>query len=390
MSWMGNYVMRLAVLSPRRGCSGCVSGWWILSACAVYSVEPPARIVQLRQLIERHNHRYHVLDDPEILNVEYDRLFRELQTLETTYPQWVDPTSPTQRVGGPPLSAFAEVVHLQPMLSLGNAFAPEEVHDFDRRVQERLKTEGPIAYCAETKLDGLAISLYYRQGRFVRAATRGDGYRGEDVTHNIRTIRAVPLRLQSHSPPDELEVRAEVYMTLSGFSSLNSRQLENGRKPFANPRNAAAGGVRQLDPHISASRPLTVFCYGTGETGTMGLPDSHHERLCLLAEWGFRVSPEIKKVNGVQGCLQYFADLVTRRDALDYEIDGVVYKVDSVILQSALGHISRAPRWALAHKFPAHEEITVVEAIKVQVGRTGVLTPSGAPQPGASGGGDSN
>ena len=338
-------------------------------------MELSARIARLRQLIERHNHRYHVLDDPEIPDAEYDRLFRELQTLEATYPEWADSMSPTQRIGGPPLSAFAEVVHLQPMLSLGNAFAPEEVHDFDRRVRERLNTEGPITYCAETKLDGVAISLYYRQGRLVRAATRGDGYRGEDVTHNIRTIRAVPLRLQNPFPPDELEVRAEVYMTLSGFSSLNSRQLLDGEKPFANPRNAAAGGVRQLDPRISASRPLTVFCYGMGEMGTMGLPDSHFERLRLLAEWGFRVSPEIKKVSGVWGCSQYFSDLAMRRDALDYEIDGVVYKVDSVISQSTLGYVSRAPRWALAHKFPAHEEITVIEAIEVQVGRTGALTP---------------
>ena len=338
-------------------------------------MELSARIARLRQLIERHNHRYHVLDDPEIPDVEYDRLFRELQTLEATYPEWADPMSPTQRIGGPPLLAFAEVVHLQPMLSLGNAFAPEEVHDFDCRIRERLNTEGPITYCAETKLDGVAISLYYRQGRLVRAATRGDGYRGEDVTHNIRTIRAVPLKLQNPFPPDELEVRAEVYMTLSGFSSLNSRQLLNGEKPFANPRNAAAGGVRQLDPKISASRPLTVSCYGMGEMGAMGLPDSHFERLCLLAEWGFRVSPEIKKVSGVWGCLQYFSDLAIRRDALDYEIDGVVYKVDSVISQSTLGYVSRAPRWALAHKFPAHEEITVIEAIEVQVGRTGALTP---------------
>ena len=338
-------------------------------------MEPSARIALLRRLIEQHNHRYHVLDDPEIPDAEYDRLFRELQTLEATHPEWTDMASPTQRVGGPPLSAFVEVVHLQPMLSLGNAFTPEEVHDFDRRVRERLNTEGPITYCAETKLDGLAISLYYRQGRLIRAATRGDGYRGEDVTHNVRTIRTVPLRLQSRSSPDEFEVRAEVYMTRSGFSLLNSRQVLNGEKSFANPRNAAAGGVRQLDPRISTSRPLTVFCYGVEETGTRGLPDSHFERLHLLAEWGFRVSPEVKKVSGVQECLQYFSDLVTKRDALDYEIDGVVYKVDSVISQSALGHVSRAPRWALAHKFPAHEEMTVIEAIEVQVGRTGALTP---------------
>ncbi|MCH9674616.1 MAG: NAD-dependent DNA ligase LigA [Gammaproteobacteria bacterium] len=338
------------------------------------SKKDEVRIGVLRETLERHNYEYHVLDDPQIPDAEYDRLFRELQALEAKYPEWVNDDSPTRRVGARPVSAFVEVEHPQPMLSLGNAFDEQEVADFDRRVRERLDTDGNIVYCAETKLDGLAVSLLYRNGQLATAATRGDGYRGEDVTHNVRTIRGIPLKLRGDDFPTELEVRCEVYMTLSGFAALNRSQAARDEKLFANPRNAAAGGLRQLDPRITAQRPLTYFCYSIGEADGE-LPTSHFERLQKLAGWGLRISPEVRLVTGAEGCLAYFANLAERRSGLDYEIDGVVYKVDSISLQNDLGAVSRAPRWAVAHKFPAHEEITVVEEIEIQVGRTGALTP---------------
>ncbi len=332
------------------------------------------RAAELRRLLEYHNYRYYVLDAPEIPDAEYDRLLRELQDLEARYPDLVTPDSPTQRVGATPLESFGEVVHEVPMLSLANAFTEEEVRDFDRRVRERLGVER-VEYAAETKIDGLAVSLLYEAGRFVRAATRGDGTRGEDVTANVRTIKSVPLRLQGDEPPRLLEVRGEVFMTLAGFRELNERQRGRGEKTFANPRNAAAGSLRQLDPAVTAGRPLTFFCYGVARCEGRDLPGRHVETLRVLARWGLRVSPEARVVEGVEGCLAYYEDLGRRRGALGYEIDGVVYKVDRLDQQAALGFVSRAPRWAVAHKFPAQEELTRVLGVEFQVGRTGALTP---------------
>ena len=332
------------------------------------------RAEELRRLIEHHNYLYYVLDAPEVPDAEYDRLLRELQDLEARFPDLVVSDSPTQRVGASPLETFAEVVHEVPMLSLANAFSEEEVRDFDRRVRERLGVER-VDYTAETKIDGLAVSFRYEEGRLVRAATRGDGTRGEDVTANVRTVRAVPLRLRGHDLPGLLEVRAEVFMNLAGFRALNERQRERGEKTFANPRNAAAGSLRQLDPAVTGERPLTFFCYGVARCEGRDLPGRHSEALRTLAGWGLRVSPEVRVVAGVEGCLAYYAELGRRREALDYEIDGVVYKVDRLDQQAALGFVSRAPRWAVAHKFPAREELTRVLAVEFQVGRTGALTP---------------
>ena len=332
------------------------------------------RAEELRRLIEHHNYLYYVLDAPEVPDAEYDRLLRELQDLEARFPDLVVSDSPTRRVGASPLETFAEVVHEVPMLSLANAFSEEEVRDFDRRVRERLGVER-VDYTAETKIDGLAVSFRYEEGRLVRAATRGDGTRGEDVTANVRTVRAVPLRLRGHDLPGLLEVRAEVFMNLAGFRALNERQRERGEKTFANPRNAAAGSLRQLDPAVTGERPLTFFCYGVARCEGRELPGRHSEALRTLAGWGLRVSPEVRLVAGVEGCLAYYAELGRRREALDYEIDGVVYKVDRLDQQAALGFVSRAPRWAVAHKFPAREELTRVLAVEVQVGRTGALTP---------------
>ena len=332
------------------------------------------RAEELRRLIEHHNYLYYVLDAPEVPDAEYDRLLRELQDLEARFPDLVVSDSPTRRVGASPLETFAEVVHEVPMLSLANAFSEEEVRDFDRRVRERLGVER-VDYTAETKIDGLAVSFRYEEGRLVRAATRGDGTRGEDVTANVRTVRAVPLRLRGHDLPGLLEVRAEVFMNLAGFRALNERQRERGEKTFANPRNAAAGSLRQLDPAVTGERPLTFFCYGVARCEGRELPGRHSEALRTLAGWGLRVSPEVRLVAGVEGCLAYYAELGRRREALDYEIDGVVYKVDRLDQQAALGFVSRAPRWAVAHKFPAREELTRVLAVEFQVGRTGALTP---------------
>lgn len=332
------------------------------------------RAAELREQLTEYNHRYYVLDDPIVSDAQYDQLFRELEKLEHDYPALASSISPTQRVGATPSSAFAEVLHPVPMLSLGNAFAEEEVADFDRRVRERLEVE-QVDYCAETKLDGLAISLRYVAGDLVRAATRGDGERGEDVTANARTIRAIPLRLMGSAPPPVLEVRGEVYMTDAGFAALNEAQAARGEKSFANPRNAAAGGLRQLDPRITATRPLTMYCYGLGEVDGVAVPERHSEMLAMLAKYGFRVSPETRVVRGVEGCLAYYRDISARRAGLGYAIDGVVYKVDRVAEQITMGFVSRAPRWAVAHKFPAEEALTRVEDIEVQVGRTGAITP---------------
>lgn len=335
------------------------------------------RLEQLRSEIRGHNYRYYVLDEPSVPDAEYDRLLRELTTLEQQHPELITPDSPSQRVGAEPLKAFGEVSHLVPMLSLDNAFTPQEVYDFDRRLRERLAVDS-IDYVAEPKLDGLAVSLLYEDGVLVRGATRGDGTTGEDITHNVRTIAAIPLRLLGNDYPRLLEVRGEIYMSKDGFAALNKRQQQRGEKLFANPRNAAAGSLRQLDPRISASRPLSIYCYGVGQveqTGKNMLPDRHSERLHKLRSWGLRVSDLVQQVSGIAACLDCYQHLHAIRNSLAYEIDGVVYKVDRLDQQQALGSVSRAPRWAIAHKFPAQEELTKLLAIDIQVGRTGALTP---------------
>lgn len=333
------------------------------------------RVARLRADIERHNYRYHVLDDPEIPDSEYDRLLRELRGLEEGYPALISPDSPTQRVGGAPVDAFSQVRHRMPMLSLDNAFSREDVEGFDRRVRERLESERDIQYACEMKLDGLAVSLTYRNGSLEIAATRGDGMVGEDVTHNIRTIQSVPLRLAGSGHPDLLEARGEVLMSIAGFREMNCRAEENGEKVFVNPRNAAAGSLRQLDPRLAASRPLEVYFYGAGVVEGAKLPGRHSEILEKLRRWGLRTSPESRVVEGVDGLLAYYDEVGRRRANLRYQIDGVVYKVDSLDQQRELGFVARAPRWAIAHKFPAEEEMTRVRAIEWQVGRTGALTP---------------
>lgn len=338
------------------------------------TVSTEERIEQLRNEINEHDHRYHVLDEPTIPDAEYDRLMRELQALESRYSHLITKDSPTQRVGAKPVAAFGEVRHEVPMLSLANAFDEKEVADFDRRVQERLGAES-VEYAVEPKLDGLAISLLYRDGLLLRAATRGDGVRGEDVTENVRTIPSVPLRLRARGYPRLLEVRGEVYMTKEGFGSLNRKQGQADEKIFANPRNAAAGSLRQLDPRITASRPLCMFCYGIGRVEGDPLPKRHSEIIARLGEWGLRIQPEIAVVEGAQGCLGYYRTMLQRRDVLDYATDGVVYKVNDLPSQAILGHVARAPRWAVAHKFPPQEALTTVNGIEVRVGRTGALTP---------------
>ena len=333
------------------------------------------RVDRLRAEIERHNYLYHVLDDPEVPDAAYDRLMAELRALEQQYPELVVPESPTQRVGGSPVPEFSEVRHHLPMLSLDNAFVREDVEAFDRRVRERLGTDEQIGYTCEPKLDGLAVSLTYHAGLLALGATRGDGTIGEDVTHNIRTIPTVPLRLGGHGWPDLLEVRGEVFMSSAGFDEMNRRAIEKGEKIFVNPRNAAAGSLRQLDPRLTALRPLEVYFYGAGRVEGRALPGLHSEILEVLSGWGLRTSPEARVVTGLEGLLGYYEDIGQRRSSLRYQIDGVVYKVDSIEQQRRLGFVARAPRWAIAHKFPADEEMTTVRAIEWQVGRTGALTP---------------
>jgi DNA ligase (NAD+) len=342
------------------------------------SADTLAKLESLRDEIRYHNYRYHVLDDPEIPDAEYDRLMRQLQALEEQNPEFITDDSPTQRVGEQPISAFGTVEHRIPMLSLDNAFSSAELNDFHRRVIERLKLgdDGDsLRYAAEPKLDGAAVSLLYAKGRLVRGATRGDGTTGEDITHNVRTIKGVPLRLIGKGYPETLEVRGEVFMPKAGFEALNTKARELGQKLFVNPRNAAAGSLRQLDPKLTAARPLDIYLYSVGFAEGGSLPDRHSEILDQLQEWGLKTCPERKVVRGVQGCLDYYSDIGSRRETLRYEIDGVVYKVDSIAEQRRLGFVSRAPRWAIAHKFPAQEELTVVLDIEFQVGRTGALTP---------------
>lgn len=337
-------------------------------------VKAARRIEELRRLIEYHNHRYYVLDEPQISDAEWDALLRELGSLEAAHPEFVTPDSPTQRVGAAPSDEFAEITHRVPMLSLENAFSAEEVRAFDRRIRERLGVDSALRYSAEPKLDGLAISVTWENGLFVSAATRGDGTTGEDVTANVRTIRSVPLRL-SGKAPKILEARGEVFMPVVGFERLNAEASRRGEKVFVNPRNAAAGSLRQLDPRITAARPLETFFYALGASEGLELPDTHTEVLETLRRLGLRVSPETQRVSGVEGCLAYFDSIAAKRSRLPYQIDGVVYKVDRLDAQRELGFVSRAPRWSIAHKFPAEETSTVLREVEFQVGRTGALTP---------------
>jgi len=338
----------------------------------------PARVRQrarkLARELHQHNHRYYVLDDPTVTDAEYDRMLRELQELEAGYPELKSADSPTQRVGAPPVSELETVVHGAPMLSLANAFDEDEVLAFDQRVRRLLGVEH-IDYVAEPKLDGLAVSLTYQNGSLVRGATRGDGRTGEDITPNVRTIRSVPLTLRGRNFPDYMEVRGEVFLGHEGFRRLNEAQNRAGNKPFVNPRNAAAGSLRQLDSSLTAQRPLEIFCYGLGRIDGGRVPGTQYEMLSRLRSWGFRVSPLVAKVRDARGCLEYYARMQRERANLAYDIDGVVYKINDKRYQEQLGTVSRAPRWALAHKFPAQEEATRVLDIEVQVGRTGAVTP---------------
>jgi len=332
----------------------------------------------LQQQIRQHNYRYHVLDDPEVPDAEYDRLMRQLQAIESEYPELVTEDSPTQRVGDTPISAFGTVQHQVPMLSLDNAFAPDELREFHRRVTDRLELEegaDELRYAAEPKLDGAAVSLLYENGQLVRGATRGDGTTGEDITHNVRTIDAIPLRLMGGDFPATLEVRGEVFMPKAGFEAYNKNAEQAGEKTFVNPRNAAAGSLRQLDPKLTAERPLDMYVYSVGRIDGGELPETHSEVIRRLKSWGLKTCPESAVVEGVEGCLAYYEALGAKRESLPYEIDGIVYKVDNLLQQRELGFVSRAPRWAIAHKFPAQEELTTVEGVEFQVGRTGAVTP---------------
>ncbi len=332
------------------------------------------KIAALRKQITRHDKRYYQLDDPLVTDAEYDQLMRELQQLEKEFPDLVTSDSPTQRVGAEPLKAFDQVAHEVPMLSLGNAFDDSEIRAFDLRVRERLELD-QIEYVAEPKLDGLAISLLYEKGLLVQAATRGDGRTGENVTNNVRTIRQVPLKLEGSVFPDRIEIRGEIFMLKQGFKALNERARNLGEKTFANPRNAAAGSLRQLDPQITVSRPLSFFCYGMGHASDSKLPNRHNELLSCFKSWGLPISVEIEVLDGIEACILNYRKLLKRRDFLPYEIDGVVYKIDRFDLQQKLGFVARAPRWAIARKFPAEEAATKILGIDVQVGRTGALTP---------------
>ena len=339
-----------------------------------------ARVAGLRRKLDEANHRYYVLDDPAMPDAEYDRLLRELEALEAAHPELVTADSPTQRVGATPSGAFAPVGHAVPMLSLGNAFTDEEVADFVRRIERKLDRTDPV-FSVEPKLDGLAISLRYEDGRFVQGATRGDGATGEDVTANLRTIKAIPLTLRGNGWPAVLEVRGEVYMPLDAFKRYNARALAAGGKVLANPRNGAAGSLRQLDPRVTAQRPLAFYAYAVGLVEGGELPESHSDTLACLRDWGLPVSPENDVVQGADGLLAYYRRIGERRDSLAFDIDGVVYKLDDYAGQEEMGFVSRAPRWAIAHKYPAQEQATVVESIEVNVGRTGAVTPWASMRP---------
>jgi len=343
---------------------------------------PPAAILeeaaQLHATLHHHNKQYYVNDAPDIPDSEYDRLFHRLKALEADYPKLITPQSPTQRVGAQPISAFKQVTHLKPMLSLDNAFSDSDMQAFDKRVKERLNSDDPVEYSCEPKFDGIAASVIYRQGKLDLAATRGDGLVGENITHNMRTIGSVPLELNSSNPPALLEVRGEVYMPKAGFEKLNRQAIDKGGKPFVNPRNAASGGLRQLDPKITAQRPLVFCAYGLGviepASDQISLP-THSATLDYLEKLGFVVSQERSIAPTIDACHAYYDKLAQKRASLPYEIDGIVFKVNRFDLQDTLGFVSRAPRWAIAQKFPAQEELTTVNDVEFQVGRTGSITP---------------
>ena len=336
-----------------------------------------AQLKALREKINDYNYQYYVLDDPSVPDSEYDRQMQALQALEAEHPELITPDSPSQKVGGEPLGAFEQVTHEVPMLSLDNAFEEADLKAFEKRLLDRLKADNKLAFSCEPKLDGLAVSILYENGVLVRAATRGDGQVGENITANVRTIANVPLKLRGADLPERIEVRGEVFMPRDGFEKLNENQRNAGLKVFANPRNAAAGSLRQLDSRITAKRPLMFYAYSLGVVAPddFTLPDSHHERLRQLAEWGIPLCPDIGITEGSSGCLAYYEQILSRRDGLAYDIDGVVFKVDAIALQQQLGFVARAPRWAIAQKFPAQEEMTRLLDVEFQVGRTGAITP---------------
>lgn len=334
------------------------------------------QIDTLRQDLRRYEYEYHVLDNPTIPDAEYDRLFHQLKALEAAHPELITADSPTQRVGAKPLSGFAQIRHEIPMLSLDNAFSDEEFYAFVKRIEDRLiHLPEPLTFCCEPKLDGLAVSILYVNGVLTQAATRGDGTTGEDITANIRTIRNIPLQLLMDNPPARLEVRGEVFMPHAGFERLNQQALEKGEKTFANPRNAAAGSLRQLDPKITSKRPLVLNAYGIGIAEGVDLPNTHYDRLQWLKSIGIPVNPEIRLCNGTDEVLDFYRDIQNKRSSLGYDIDGTVLKINDIALQEKLGFISKAPRWAIAYKFPAQEELTRLNDVEFQVGRTGAITP---------------
>ena len=335
------------------------------------------QLTSLRNLIRHHEYCYYVLDAPEIPDSEYDKLIKQLQKIEQQYPNLITTDSPTQRVGGAPLAQFASIKHELPMLSLDNVFDESSFIAFNKRVKDRLhlNENEQVEYCCELKLDGLAVSILYENGKFSKAATRGDGTTGEDITANVRTIKTIPLVLIGENIPARLEVRGEVFMTHKGFAKLNADAEKRNEKVFANPRNAAAGSLRQLDPKITAKRPLSFYCYGVGIIEGSSLPDTHYDRLMQFKAWGLPVSDKVEKRQGAQAALDYFKQIGEQRMSLDFDIDGVVIKVNSIALQNELGFVARAPRWATAFKFPAQEEVTQLNKVDFQVGRTGAITP---------------
>lgn len=341
------------------------------------SVDPQviAEVSALRQAIEHHNRLYYQLDRPAITDQDYDRLFERLLVLEAAHPELITPDSPSQRVGSPPVSGFTQITHAVPMLSLDKVFSQIELQRFEERMRKRLAREISLEYSCEPKIDGIAVSLLYHDGVLERAATRGDGTTGEDITHNVRTIRAIPLRLEGPDLPGRLEVRGEIFMTKSGFAAMNAEAESKGERTFVNPRNAAAGTLRQLDSRITAQRPLKMFCYGAGLVESGELPASLHEIYARFKRWGLPCSPLQEQVQGIDNCNAYCERILSLRNSLDYEIDGVVIKIDDITLQQELGMNARTPRWAMAYKFPAEEVSTILEAVEFQVGRTGTLTP---------------
>ena len=335
-----------------------------------------AKLETLRNTLRQYEYEYHVLDNPSVPDSEYDRLFHQLKALELEHPDLVTADSPTQRVGAKPLAGFRQIRHEMPMLSLDNAFSDEEFYAFVKRIEDRLIVlPKPLTFCCEPKLDGLAVSILYINGVLSQAATRGDGSRGEDITANIRTIRNVPLQLLIDNPPTRLEVRGEVFMPHAGFERLNKHALELGEKTFANPRNAAAGSLRQLDPNITSKRPLAFNAYSIGIAEGINLPNTHYARLQWLKSVGIPINPEIRLCNGAEEVLAFYRDIQNKRALLGYDIDGTVLKINDIELQNELGFISKAPRWAIAYKFPAQEELTVLNDVEFQVGRTGAITP---------------